>query len=141
MANLNFENVQGKQNFKTNSNFERSNNRGKFSGNRESGGFRIRLSDNEMKAVKSIQETFQLKSTVAVLGFSIRTLSEILKDKDMKDKILSDFSLNNKNTSNKIYPKNQSEDIENKLPDPFARPEKTKAMESKTQKNNDLNEK
>tara|TARA_Y100001933_G_scaffold263646_1_gene325973 strand:+ start:2733 stop:3158 length:426 start_codon:yes stop_codon:yes gene_type:complete len=141
MTNSNFKNVQGKQNFRTNSSFERSNNKGKFNGNRDSGGFRIRLSDNEMKAVKSIQETFQLKSTIAVLGFSIRTLSEILKDKNMKDKILNDLSLNNKNTSNKIYPTNQSEDIEKKLPDPFARPNKTKIMESKTQKDNDLNEK
>ena len=49
---------------------------------RDGGGFRIRLSDNEMKAVKSIQEKFQLRSTVAVLGFSVRTLSEMIKDKN-----------------------------------------------------------
>ena len=34
-------------------------------GNREPGGFRIRLSDNEMRAARTVQETFQLRSTVA----------------------------------------------------------------------------
>ena len=66
MTNSNFENVQGKKDFRANNNYERSNIRNKFGGNKESGGFRIRLSDNEMKAVKAIQENFQLKSTVAV---------------------------------------------------------------------------
>ena len=41
---------------------------GRNSGNREGGGFRIRLSDNEMRAVRALQEAFNLRSTVAVLG-------------------------------------------------------------------------
>ena len=49
-------------------------------GNREQGGFRIRLSDNEMRAVRAIQETFRLRSTVAALGFSIRTVAQLLED-------------------------------------------------------------
>jgi hypothetical protein len=49
-------------------------------GNREPGGFRIRLSDNEMKAARAVQEAFQLRSTVAALGFSIRTVAQMLED-------------------------------------------------------------
>ncbi len=53
---------------------------GRAGGNRDSGGFRIRLSDNEMRAARSIQEAFRLRSTVAVLGFSVRTLGQLLED-------------------------------------------------------------
>ena len=49
-------------------------------GNREPGGFRIRLSDNEMRAARAIQEAFRLRSTVAALGFSIRTVAQLLED-------------------------------------------------------------
>lgn len=49
-------------------------------GNREAGGFRIRLSDNELKAVRAIQDAFNLRSTVAALGFSVRTLAQMLED-------------------------------------------------------------
>jgi len=49
-------------------------------GNREQGGFRIRLSDNEMRAARTVQEAFQLRSTVAALGFSIRTVAQMLED-------------------------------------------------------------
>ena len=48
-------------------------------GPREAGGFRIRLSDNEMRAAQAIQEAFRLRSTVAALGFSIRTLADLLE--------------------------------------------------------------
>ena len=47
---------------------------------REPGGFRIRLSDNEMRAARTVQEAFQLRSTVAALGFSIRTVAQMLED-------------------------------------------------------------
>jgi len=49
-------------------------------GNREPGGFRIRLGDNEMRAARTVQEAFQLRSTVAALGFSIRTVAQMLED-------------------------------------------------------------
>jgi hypothetical protein len=49
-------------------------------GNREPGGFRIRLSDNEMRAARAIQEAFGLRSTVAALGFAIRTVAQLLED-------------------------------------------------------------
>ena len=49
-------------------------------GGREPGGFRIRLSDNEMRAARAIQEAFQLRSTVAALGFALRTTAQLLED-------------------------------------------------------------
>ncbi|WP_225867508.1 hypothetical protein [Cyanobium sp. NIES-981] len=53
---------------------------GRPGGNREPGGFRIRLSDNEMRAARAVQDAFQLRSTVAVLGFCVRTLAQLLED-------------------------------------------------------------
>jgi hypothetical protein len=53
---------------------------GRPPGNREPGGFRIRLSDNEMRAARAIQEGFGLRSTVAALGFAIRTVAQLLED-------------------------------------------------------------
>jgi len=47
--------------------------------NREPGGFRIRLSDNELQAARALQEAFGLRSTVAVLGFALRTLAQQLE--------------------------------------------------------------
>ena len=49
-------------------------------GNREGGGFRIRLSDNEMRSVRALQEAFNLRSTVSVLGFAVRSLGQMLED-------------------------------------------------------------
>ena len=49
-------------------------------GNREGGGFRIRLSDNEMRSVRALQEAFNLRSTVAVLGFAVRSLGQMLEN-------------------------------------------------------------
>lgn len=54
-------------------------------GNRELGGFRIRLSDNEMQAARALQEAFGLRSTVAVLGFSLRTLAQQLEAGQLDD--------------------------------------------------------
>ena len=123
MSNSNYDNNYGQENYRSRGNNDRSNFRNRSGGNRDGGGFRIRLSDNEMKAVRSIQEAFQLKSTVAVLGFSVRTLSEMIEDKDLMEAITK-FAKNNKNTSSP----NKALDSENKSknvgPDPFARPVK-----------------
>lgn len=54
--------------------------RGTRGGNRDAGGFRIRLSDNEMSAAKALQDAFNLRSPVAVLGFAVRTLGQMLAD-------------------------------------------------------------
>lgn len=56
-------------------------------GSREGGGFRIRLSDNEMQASRALQEAFGLRSTVAVLGFSLRTLAQQLEQGQLNDLI------------------------------------------------------
>ena len=123
MSNFNYVGNSGKENYRSRGNNERSNFRNRSSGNRDAGGFRIRLSDNEMKAVKAIQEAFQLKSTVAVLGFSVRTLSEMIEDENLMGAITK-FAKNNKNTS--APNKEVTSEIKSKTasPDPFARPVK-----------------
>ena len=123
MSISNYGNNSGQENYRSRSNNDRSNFINRSGGKRDGGGFRIRLSDNEMRAVKSIQDTFQLKSTVAVLGFSVRTLSEMIEDKELKEKITK-FAKNNKNSSSP-YKSVTSENKSKKLaPDPFARPVK-----------------
>jgi hypothetical protein len=54
-------------------------------GNREPGGFRIRLSDNEMRSARALQEALGLRSTVAVLGFCVRTLGQMLEEGKLDD--------------------------------------------------------
>ncbi len=131
MSNSNYDNAPGKEIYRSRSDNDRSNFRDRSGGRRDGGGFRIRLSDNEMKAVKSIQEKFQLRSTVAVLGFSVRTLSEMIKDEKLIESITT-YAKNNKNSS----PIRQSQNnAENKTtPDPFARPVKSSSNEE-TQSN------
>ena len=123
MSNSNYGNNSDQEDYRSRSNNDRSKFRNRSGGNRDGGGFRIRLSDNEMKAVRSIQESFQLKSTVAVLGFSVRTLSEMIEDKDLMESITK-FAKNNKNTSSPskaTVSENKSIKV---APDPFARPVK-----------------
>ena len=128
MSNSNYENNYGQENYRNRVNNDRSNFRNKSGGNRDGGGFRIRLSDNEMKAVRSIQEAFQLKSTVAVLGFSVRTLSEMIENKDLMESITK-FAKNNKNTSSPSKAVVSENKIKNAAPDPFARPVKNTPIE------------
>ena len=59
---------------------DRGGQRGGRGGSREGGGFRIRLSDNEMRSARALQEAFNLRSTVAVLGIAVRTLGQMLED-------------------------------------------------------------
>ena len=120
MTNSNYENSQGQRNFRNNDN---NNYRNRYGGKRESGGFRIRLSDNEMKSVKNIQELFQLKSTVAVLGFSVRTLSELIKNENLKEEITK-IAVSNKNSFQKENNFEKKETSSINTPNPFARPEK-----------------
>ena len=123
MSNSNYSNTPREENYRSRSNNERSNFRDKSGGRRDGGGFRIRLSDNEMKAVKSIQETFQLRSTVAVLGFSVRTLSEMIKDEKLIESI-TQYAKNNKNSSSIRQSQNTYGKETKTTPDPFARPVK-----------------
>ena len=100
---------------------------GRGYGNREGGGFRIRLSDNEMRASRAIQEAFNLRSTVAVLGFALRTLGQMLEDGKL-DSLISEYRSQNPNAnrnhsepnSKKFHANNQG----TSKPDPFARPAK-----------------
>ena len=106
---------------------------GRGSGNREGGGFRIRLSDNEMRASRAIQEAFNLRSTVAVLGFALRTLGQMLEDGKL-DSLISEYRSQNPNAN-----RNQSESSGRKFhpnnkvtskPDPFARPSKPESSQT-----------
>ena len=139
MSNSNYGNNSGQENYRSRSNNDRPNFRNRNGGNKDGGGFRIRLSDNEMRAVKSIQDAFQLKSTVAVLGFSVRTLSEMIEDKALMETIAK-FAKNNKNSSSP----NRAEASENKIkklaPDPFARPVKNISSEEKQPNKEEIKE-
>ncbi len=137
MTNSNYENSQGPRNFRNNDN---NNSRNRYGGKKESGGFRIRLSDNEMKSVKSIQEIFQLKSTVAVLGFSVRTLSELIKDENLKEEITK-IAKNNKNSFQKVNNFEKIETSSINTANPFARPEKKPQIIENKDNNENLDEK
>ena len=58
MSNSNFSNNHVQENYRGRSNNERSNFRDRSGGRRDGGGFRIRLSDNEMKAVNQYKRPF-----------------------------------------------------------------------------------
>ena len=128
MSNSNYDNNSVSENYRSRNNYDRNNYRNRSGGNRDGGGFRIRLSDNEMRAVKSIQEAFQLKSTVAVLGFSVRTLSEMIEDKHLMEAITK-FAKNNKNSSSSNKTVTSENTGKTPAPDPFARPEKNPSSE------------
>ena len=136
MTNSNYENSQGQRNFRNNDN----NYRNRYGGKRESGGFRIRLSDNEMKSVKNIQEIFQLKSTVAVLGFSVRTLSELIKNENLKEEI-NKIAISNKNSFQKENNFERKETTSINTANPFARPEKKPQIIENKDNNDNLDEK
>ena len=137
MTNSNYENSQGQRNFRNNDN---NNYRNRYGGKRESGGFRIRLSENEMKSVKAIQEIFQLKSTVAVLGFSVRTLSELLKNENLREEIIK-IAKNNKNSFQKVDNFEKKEISSINTANPFARPEKKPQIIDNKDNNENLDEK
>jgi len=137
MTNSNYDNSQGQRNFRNNDN---NNYRNRYGGKREIGGFRIRLSDNEMKSVKNIQEIFQLKSTVAVLGFSVRTLSELIKNENLKEEI-NKIAISNKNSFQKENNVERKETSSINAANPFARPEKKPQMTENKDNNDNLDEK
>ncbi len=118
---------QNSRNFETRKGGFRGN---RGSGNRESGGFRIRLSDNEMKAARAIQDAFNLRSTVAVLGFAIRTLGQMLEEGKL-DGLIQEFkSQNPKDFAAGSKRFNSDSQRVNTKPNPFARPEKPLSDES-----------
>ena len=113
---------------------------GRSQGNREYGGFRIRLSDNEMRSARALQEAFNLRSTVAVLGFALRTLGQMLEEGKINDLIAAHQNQPSKggerreNSGKYSSKRNNFDETSNKTnarPNPFARPEKPKASSEK----------
>ena len=98
-------------------------------GNRDAGGFRIRLSDNEMSAAKALQDAFNLRSPVAVLGFAVRTLGQMLADGKLTE--LIEQQKNQAPSGGRRDSRNRRSDDDqgsrSSKPDPFARPSKPKA--------------
>jgi hypothetical protein len=98
---------------------------GRNSGNREGGGFRIRLSDNEMRAVRALQEAFNLRSTVAVLGFAVRALAQMLEEGQLTELIAQQRTQGGGRRSEDGRGEgNRGERNRTPRPDPFARPAK-----------------
>ena len=98
-------------------------------GNRDAGGFRIRLSDNEMSAAKALQDAFNLRSPVAVLGFAVRTLGQMLADGKLTELIEQQKS-HAPGGGRRDSRERRSDDNRggrSSKPDPFARPSKPKA--------------
>jgi hypothetical protein len=93
------------------------------------GGFRIRLSDNELQAARTLQEAFQLRSTVAVLGFSLRTMAD-LHEQGALDEVISQ----QKRSGGGHPPRGErrggdGQGQRDARPNPFARPSKPAAPE------------
>ena len=107
----------------------RNNFRGGRGPNNREGGFRIRLSDNEMRAARSLQEAFNLRSTVAVLGFAVRTLAQMLEDGSL-DNLVNEYrsqapaNEQRRGRGNRENYNGENNDSINTKPNPFARPEK-----------------
>ncbi|WP_320674404.1 hypothetical protein [Prochlorococcus sp. MIT 1341] len=110
---------------------------GRGPGNRDGGGFKIRLSDNEMRSARALQEAFNLRSTVAVLGFSLRTLGQMLEEGKL-DEVLE---LSKSQDQHKVGRRDESSNFSRKggfnnprkgenKPNPFARPDKPQPKNS-----------
>ena len=134
MSNSGFEQNQFQRSNRNNFENNRSNSRNRFGGNKENSGFRIRLSENEMQAAKVIQEKFQLKSTVAVLGFAVRTLSDLVKNEELKD-TLNKYVIENKRFSPNGNLKVSESEEKASSPDPFARPVRDQTTKSTPKEN------
>lgn len=102
---------------------------GRGQGNREGGGFRIRLSDNEMRSARALQEAFNLRSTVAVLGFAVRTLGQMLEEGKLEELVAQQRAQGNRGGSRRDDDRGgrregRGEGGRGSRPDPFARPAK-----------------
>tara|TARA_B100000965_G_scaffold34748_1_gene25677 strand:+ start:3137 stop:3670 length:534 start_codon:yes stop_codon:yes gene_type:complete len=107
----------------------RNNFRGGRGPSNKEGGFRIRLSDNEMRAARSLQEAFNLRSTVAVLGFAVRTLAQMLEAGSLDDLVNQYRSQASNNDQRRGRGErgnfdNVNSNAINTKPNPFERPEK-----------------
>ena len=110
--------------FQPNSNERSRGQRGpREGGNREAGGFRIRLSDNEMRAARAVQEAFGLRSTVAALGLSIRTVAQLLEEGKL-DEAVAQHRANGggRPGGERRGPRPERGERPSNRPNPFARP-------------------
>ena len=122
-------------NFKRNEGNREPSGRGRSQGGRDSGGFRIRLSDNEMRSARALQEAFNLRSTVAVLGFAVRTLGQMLENgqlseliEEQKSQIDTQNDLNQRGSRSRPN-ENMRQQEKSPKPNPFARPTKPQPKE------------
>ena len=122
-------NQQGGSDFQNQRQPGRNNFRGGRGPNNREGGFRIRLSDNEMRAARSLQEAFNLRSTVAVLGFAVRTLAQMLENGSL-DNLVQEYRSHapandqRRGVGNRGNYRGGNSNSVNTKPNPFARPEK-----------------
>ena len=100
-------------------------------GNRDAGGFRIRLSDNEMRAARAVQEAFGLRSTVAALGLSIRTVAQLLEEGKLDEAVAQHrASAGSRPGGERRGPRpERGERPGGSRPNPFARPARPAAPE------------
>lgn len=106
---------------------------GRGQGNREGGGFRIRLSDNEMRSARALQEALNLRSTVAVLGFAVRALGQMLEEGKLEELVAAQRAQGNqgnrggggrRDDDRGGRREGRGEGGRGSRPDPFARPAK-----------------
>ena len=112
---------------------------GRGQGNREGGGFRIRLSDNEMRSVRALQEAFNLRSTVAVLGFAVRTLGQMLEDGKLDELVAQQRAQGNRGGGRRDDDRGgrRGESSRGPRPDPFARPAKPQPAAAEPEPSNE----
>ena len=108
---------------------------GRGQGNREGGGFRIRLSDNEMRSARALQEALNLRSTVAVLGFAVRALGQMLEEGKLEELVAAQRAQSDQGNQGNRGGGRRDDDRGGRRegrgeggrgsrPDPFARPAK-----------------
>lgn len=98
-------------------------------GNRDAGGFRIRLSDNEMRAARSVQEAFGLRSTVAALGLALRTVAQLLEEGQL-DAVVEQHRANAGSRPQGERRGQRGAERAGSRPNPFARPSRPAAVSS-----------
>lgn len=91
---------------------------------REQGSLRIRLSDNELRAAQLIQERFQLRSTVAALGFCLRTMAQIVEQGQLSEENLASQLPQHSGPSRGGGEQQLQKQAPAVRPDPLARPAK-----------------
>lgn len=98
---------------------------------REQGSLRIRLSDNELRAAQLIQERFQLRSTVAALGFCLRTMAQMVEQGQLSEENLATQLPQHSGPSRRRGEQQSATQAPAVRPDPLARPVKQqpKALE------------